>query len=206
MLHENDIKSLSFFSLGEPFAAKDVYNQLRCIRDGNPTLKINISTNGLLLNTDEKREAAMLADVVSFSIAGIDDLTLNKYQRGASFSKVYTNLKNLVEHRERTGKTIPMIEWKYILFNWNDRKPTMDRAIELARKAKVDVISFLPTRHPVSGVSWRYRLKRSYRTMGEPRNEGRAIWFVAPDARQVTRDVRQRGCPLASGDSQFTDR
>lgn len=184
MLRENEIKSLAFFSLGEPFAAKDVYSQLSCIRGGNPALAIKISTNGLLLNTDEKRAAAMLADIVSFSVAGIDDRTLNKYQRGASFNKVYANLKKLVEYRERSGKTTPTIEWKYILFNWNDRRSMIDRAIELAKLANVDVISFLPTRHPVSGISWRYRLRRSYRTLGEPRYGGRAVWFRAPDDRQ----------------------
>lgn len=181
IVRENEIKSLSFFSLGEPFAAPDIYNQLRSIRADNPELTIKISTNGLLLNTDEKREAALLVDLVAFSIAGIDDDTMKKYQRGGSFSKVYANLKRLVEWRESSGKTTPAIEWKYILFNWNDRETMINRAIELAKEAGVDMISFWPTRHPISGISWRYYLKRSYRTMGEPRGGGRTLRFARPE-------------------------
>lgn len=182
MVRENEIKSVSFFSLGEPFAAPDIFNQLRSIRADNPELSIKISTNGLLLNTDEKREAALLVDSVAFSIAGIDEDTMQKYQRGGSFSKVYANLKRLVEYREHSGRTVPAIEWKYILFNWNDHETMINRAIELAKEARVDLISFWPTRHPISGISWRYYLKGSYRTLGESRYGGRTVRFTRPDA------------------------
>ncbi len=47
---------------------------------------------------------------------------------------VYANLKRLVEGRKRSGKTMRAIEWKYILFNWNDRETTINRAVELAKE------------------------------------------------------------------------
>ena len=52
----------------------------------------------------------------------------------------------------------PILEWKYLLFNWNDRRETIERAIELAKEAGVDAISFWPTSNPFWGISWRYRL------------------------------------------------
>jgi hypothetical protein len=45
-----------------------------------------------------------------------------------------------------------------LLFNWNDRRKTIERAIEMAKEAGVDAISFWPTTNPFYGFSYRYRL------------------------------------------------
>jgi hypothetical protein len=52
----------------------------------------------------------------------------------------------------------PILEWKYLLFNWNDRRWMIERAIEMAREAGMDAISFWPTNNPFYGWSYRYRL------------------------------------------------
>ena len=166
LLHHYKIQSLSFFNLGEVFSAHDVYDQLSAIREVNPDLTIGISTNGILLNTDAKRDAAMLANHILFSIDGIDAPTLNKYQQGASFSRAYGNMKKLVAYRNLQGKDNPVIEWKYVLFNWNDRKKMIVQAVELAQNAGVDIISFWPTKSPFYGISWRYHLFSFYKTPG----------------------------------------
>ncbi len=181
-IRKHRIESLSFFNLGEPFAAPDVGDQLHILRESNPNLAIRISTNGLLLNTVKERAAAMLANHIVFSIDGIDDLTMSKYQRGGSFSKVYDNMKQLVEHRRQRCKTTPTIEWQYLLFNWNDQERMILQAIELARNAGIDIISFWPTRSPFYGISWRYYLKTFYRTLGESKGRGREVRFDQPSA------------------------
>ena len=67
-------------------------------------------------------------------------------------------MKALVEYRNARGLSKPLIEWKYLLFNWNDRKQTINQAIEMAKEAGVDAISFWPTNNPFYGYSFRYRL------------------------------------------------
>jgi hypothetical protein len=67
-------------------------------------------------------------------------------------------MKALVEYRNARGLSRPFIEWKYLLFNWNDRRATLDRAIEMAKAAGVDAISFWPTSNPAYGFSFRHRL------------------------------------------------
>jgi MoaA/NifB/PqqE/SkfB family radical SAM enzyme len=128
------------------------------LRQKNPDCRIVISTNGIVLNTDAKREAAMSASHLFFSIAGVDDAMLKKYEHLGSFEKAYGNMKALVEYRNARGLSKPLIEWKYLLFNWNDRRRTIERAIEMAREAGVDAIAFWPTNNPYYGFSWRYRL------------------------------------------------
>lgn len=179
-IQKNGIRSLSFFNLGETFAAHNVCDQLQIIRAYNPDLSILISTNGFFLNTIKKLDAAMLADHIVFSIDGIDDHTMNKYQRNASFAKVYGNMKLLVEHRRKSGITTPAIEWKYVLFNWNDHEWMVRKAIELARNAGIDIISFRPTKSPFYGISWRYYFKLFYRALGEPTWKGREIHLDQP--------------------------
>ena len=105
-----------------------------------------------------KREAALNASHIFFSIAGIDDDMLKKYERYGNFQKAYANMKALVDYRNARGLSRPQIEWKYLLFNWNDRRATLERAIEMARAAGVDAISFWPTSNPAYGYSFRYRL------------------------------------------------
>jgi len=187
-IREHGIEHVSFFNLGETFAAPQVCEQLRILREYNPDVLILISTNGMLLNNEAKQEAAMLADHLVFSIDGIDDRTMNRYQQGASFPRVYENLRKFMSYRRQKGKTSPTVEWKYVLFNWNDRPRMLRQAIELARAAGVDSITFCPTASPVYGVSWRYFLHPFHRRLGEPTWKGREVHFgVQPCAAEQSR-------------------
>ena len=158
LVHELGLQQLFYLNLGEPFLSPNIGQELPLLRQKNPDCRIVISTNGIILNNDVKREAAMYASQILFSIAGIDDAMLKKYEKFGSFDKAYANLKALVAYRNARGKTQPVLEWKYLLFNWNDRRATIQRAIEMAREAGVDIISFWPTNNPFYGYSFRYRL------------------------------------------------
>ena len=137
------LEQLFYLNLGEPFLSPNIGQELPLLRAKNPNCRIVISTNGIILNTDAKREAALSASHILFSIAGIDDEMLKKYENYGSFQKAYSNMKALVEYRNARGLAAPLLEWKYLLFNWNDRRPVIQRAIELAKEAGVDFISFL---------------------------------------------------------------
>jgi hypothetical protein len=67
------------------------------------------------------------------------------------------------------------------LFNWNDHPETIARAIELAKEAGVNIISFWPTRNPFYGASWRYRLGRMNH-IGEKSWKGRQVTLHANPA------------------------
>src|SRR5882724_3653379 len=158
LVHELGLQQVFYLNLGEPFLSPNIGQELPLLRNRNPNCRIVISTNGIILNSDAKREAAMSASHLFFSIAGVDDEMLKKYEKLGSFEKAYQNMKALVDYRNARGLSRPLIEWKYLLFNWNDRRRTIERAIEMAREARVDAISFWPTNNPYYGYSWRYRL------------------------------------------------
>jgi len=158
LVSELGLQQLFYLNLGEPFLSPNIGQELPLLRQKNPDCRIVISTNGIILNNDVKREAALSASHLLFSIAGVNDPMLKKYEHHGNFDKAYGNMKALVEYRNARGLSKPLIEWKYLLFNWNDRKQTINQAIEMAKEAGVDAISFWPTNNPFYGYSFRYRL------------------------------------------------
>ena len=122
-----------YYNLGEPFFSRAIRDELTLLREHAPKAKILISTNGMLLDSDEKREAALLVDHLLFSIDGINTPMVRRYQRGGDFDRSYENLKNLVAFRNRRGSNRPRIDWKYVLFRWNDRRADIEAARSIWR-------------------------------------------------------------------------
>jgi len=166
LLKEYSLEAICYFNLGEPFLSSNIHDELKILRKHNPKLHIGLSTNGILIDTDEKREAALLLDQISFSIHGYNNITLTKYQINGDFDKAYKNLIELVKYRDNKGLDKPIICWRYILFSWNDKKKMILKAIKLAREANIDQISFWHTKSPFYGISWRYYVKRYFKKIG----------------------------------------
>jgi uncharacterized Fe-S cluster-containing radical SAM superfamily protein len=172
------IKNILYFNHGEPFLSKTIRQEIEILREKNPEAFICVSTNGLLLDRSEKAEAALNFDHIFFSIFGSTHESLCQYQSGGDFTRAYGNMKSLVALRNSRNRVKPIIEWKYVLFRWNDSPKLIDRAIQLAKAAKVDILSFWPTLSPLSGISYKYYLGFKYlRTVGKPSWKGREIDF-----------------------------
>jgi len=152
------MQRIFYLNLGEPFLSPNVCQELPLLRAKNPNAHILVSTNGILLNTDAKREAALSLSQILFSVHGISDAMCEKYMLRGSFEKAFDAMKQMAAYRDARGLTLPVLEWKYLLFNWNDHPKTIARAIEMAKEIKVDIISFWPTHNPFYGMSWRYHL------------------------------------------------
>jgi MoaA/NifB/PqqE/SkfB family radical SAM enzyme len=154
------MERIFYLNLGEPFLSPTIGQELPLLRAKNPDAYIRISTNGVLLNTDAKREAALQLSDIQFSVHGISDAMCEKYMLRGSFEKAYDAMKKMVAYRDARGLKQPLLEWKYLLFNWNDHPHTIERAIALAQAAGLDILSFWPTHNPYYGLSWRYHLGR----------------------------------------------
>ncbi len=181
-----DAHYCGFYNLGEPFFSRTVRKELEILRRYRPQMHILVSTNGLLLDSDEKREAALLVDHILFSIDGIDTPMVRRYQRGGDFDRAYANLGHLVAFRNRRGLGRPRIDWKYVVFRWNDRPAFIRRAIELARQAGADSIQFVFARNPVWAISWRFLFSPFFRTLGVPDGwRTRVVWLGQESAAGV---------------------
>ena len=157
-LRQIGVKVITFHNLGEPFLSKRVLNELMIIRECIPDVRLQVSTNGMLIDTDQKREAALLFDHIQFSLDGVDQTMADRYQRGIDFDQVLRNLQDLVGYRDARHHPRPRIVWKYLLFRWNERRKHLLRAIELARETRVDEVWFDKTVSPLYGLPWRSHL------------------------------------------------
>ena len=139
--------------------------EIQAIRDLSPRSTMVMSTNGVLLE-GERLEAALLLDRVMISLDGDCQETAERYQVGIDFERVYRGMAALVEARRKRSASGPLVEWKYVVFRWNDRREQIERALRLAREAGVDRMTFWPAIIPLHGVSWRYRTTRFFQTLG----------------------------------------
>ena len=158
LVHQLKMEKLFYLNLGEPFLSPTICQELPLLRAKNPDCWILVSTNGILLNTDAKREAALSLSHILFSVHGISNKMSAKYMLEGSFEKAHAAMKAMVAYRDARGLGQPVLEWKYLLFNWNDQPKAIQRAIEMAKEIGVDIISFWPTHNPFYGMSWRYHL------------------------------------------------
>lgn len=156
--HKNNVRCINWFGLGEPFMDKNLSSYIKKVRDNAPDIYNNISTNGLLLNTEFKvREVLELEiDKITFSIDGSNSENYLKYQKGGDFRRVIDNLKNIISLRNKLGLKKPYIYWQYIFFKWNDKNSDVEQAKKLAKEIGVDGLIFQSTFSPVLCVSRRY--------------------------------------------------
>jgi len=163
IINESKIKKISFLAQGEPFMSNDILNEVEIIKRINPRIEMSTSTNGMCINTDSKRNAAAKFDLVVFSIDGSSQASAEKYQKGIDFCSAYLNMKNMVKFRTKHNLKKPIIIWKYIVFNWNDKPAHINKAIEMAKDANVDIIQFVYTFTPIYSISWRFLWSRYWR-------------------------------------------
>ena len=152
------VRTLSYLNFGEPFFSRTIRRELEIMRRIHPDVFIEVSTNALSIDCDDKREAALLTDDMQVSLDGISQAMAQKYQRGIDFARALGNMTDLVAYRDARGLSRPRIVWKYLLFLWTERRKHLLRAVEMARHANVDEIFFEPTVSPFYGIPLRYYL------------------------------------------------
>ena len=106
----------------------------------------------------------------------------------------------MTDEKRRAGRDLPFINWRYILFRWNDSAKEMDHARVLAEQIGVDRLSWEITDHPESAYSRRFTPGSPdhaaiRREIWDDSNLGSAIAGATPRARI---DVRRLvpGLPL----------
>lgn len=177
IINDHKIRMISYFNLGEPFLSDTVLEEIRILKSRNPKLILYTSTNGMLLDSEKKTEAAMMMDHILFSIDGSSQDSVAKYQVGGDFRRSYENMKNMVQIRNEAGTRTPIIEWKYVVFAWNDSVVEIERAIAMAKEAHVDILSFWPGGGSRLWVSSKFHSDPYFLQLGNKSWKGREIRF-----------------------------
>jgi hypothetical protein len=93
---------------------------------------------------------------VTFSLDGASQETYVQYRQRGNFDKAIANLRALIDERARSATQVPFVNWRYILFKWNDSDDEMNKARALAADIGVDRLCWEITDHPEDSFSRRF--------------------------------------------------
>ena len=148
---------VDFFNYGEAFLHKRAVEMCEYIKARFPHIYLYTSTNGLALTEERARRLVHSGiDEVTFSIDGATPETYVQYRQRGDFNKAIANLTAAVDEKRKNGRDVPFINWRYILFKWNDSDEEMALARRLATEIGVDRLSWEITDHPENAYSRRF--------------------------------------------------
>jgi hypothetical protein len=148
---------IDFFNYGEAFLHKRAVEMCEYIKAKFPHIYLYTSTNGLALNEEKARRLAHSGiDEVTFSIDGASQETYARYRQRGKFDVALANLRAMADEKARAGRDVPHLNWRYILFKWNDHDEELARARQLAGEVGVDRLCWEITDHPEHAFSRRF--------------------------------------------------
>ena len=148
---------IDFFNYGEAFLHKRAVEMCEYIKGRFPQVYLYTSTNGLALTDAQARRLVHSGiDEVTFSIDGATAESYVKYRQRGRFDLAINTLGAMVDEKRRSGRDVPFLNWRYILFTWNDSDAEMARARDLAAEIGVDRLCWEITDHPEEAYSRRF--------------------------------------------------
>jgi radical SAM family protein len=180
---------IDFFNYGEAFLHKRAVEMCEYIKAAFPQIYLYTSTNGLALTEAQARRLVHSGiDEVTFSVDGATPESYVKYRQRGRFDVAMANLRAMADEKRRSGRDLPFLNWRYILFKWNDSDAEMARARELAADIGVDRLCWEMTDHPENAYSRRFvpgspDLQAIRHEIWDDNNLGNAIPGATPNAR-----------------------
>ena len=149
---------IDFFNYGESFIHPKAIDMIHYVKSRHPHVYLFCSTNGLLLNTEEKLQRLVESgiDEITFSVDGARQESYEIYRRGGNFQKVFQIMKRLIEIKKERQSETPFVNWRYILFRWNDTDEEMNLARQMAAEIDLDKLCWEITDHPENSASERF--------------------------------------------------
>ena len=192
---------IDFFNYGEAFLHKRAVEMCEYIKSRFPHIYLYTSTNGLALTEEQARRLARSGiDEVTFSLDGATQASYEQYRQRGKLDIALRNLRAMADEKRKAGLDLPYMNWRYILFKWNDSDEEMALAKNLAEEIGVDRLCWEITDHPEDAFSRRF----AYGTPGfesirretwDDSNLGNAIPGATPRARIDVRPMVP-GLPL----------
>jgi MoaA/NifB/PqqE/SkfB family radical SAM enzyme len=148
---------VDFFNYGEAFLHKRAVEMCEYVKAKFPHIYLYTSTNGLALKEESARRLVHSGiDEVTFSIDGASQQTYERYRQRGRFDVAIANLRAMADEKRKAGRDVPVLNWRYILFTWNDSDEEMRRARELAAEVGIDRLTWEITDHPEDAFSRRF--------------------------------------------------
>jgi len=148
---------IDFFNYGEAFLHKRAVEMCEYIKSHFPHIYLYTSTNGLALSEEAARRLVHSGiDEVTFSIDGARQESYEQYRQRGKLDIALRNLRAMADEKRKSGRDLPYLNWRYILFKWNDSDEEMAQARQMAQELGVDRLCWELTDHPEDSFSRRF--------------------------------------------------
>lgn len=148
---------IDFFNYGEAFLHKRAVEMCAYIKTRFPHIYLYTSTNGLALSEERARALVHTGiDEVTFSIDGATPESYARYRQRGDLGRALATLRTMADEKARAGRDVPQLNWRYILFRWNDSDDEMALARRLAAEVGADRLCWEITDHPEEAFSRRF--------------------------------------------------
>ncbi len=130
------IRLVHFEGRGDPLLNQDLGEIIRCTRAIYPDAYIKVTTHGnypfksWMLDSD--------LDLLRLSVDGAFEDSYAKYRVGGKLQVALDLMKAIRDNRRKITSRL-RVEWKYILFEWNDSDDEIREAARLADELEVDL-------------------------------------------------------------------
>lgn len=195
------LNRIDFFNYGEAFLHKRAIEMCEYIKSTFPHIYLYTSTNGLAFTSEQARRLVHSGiDEVTFSIDGATQASYERYRQRGRLDVALDNLRTMADEKRRAARDLPFLNWRYILFVWNESDEEMALARQLASEVGVDRLCWEITDHPENAYSRRFVPgSAAYETIRketwDDNNLGNAIPGATPRARIDVRSAMP-GAPL----------
>lgn len=130
---------VELYNWGEPFLNKDFFRMVKYAR--NHEILVTTSSN---LNVFDEKICNDLLDsglnILMVSLDGASQETVETYQRGNNFAKVFSNIKEIVKKKRNLNVRKPLLQWKFFVTRFTEKE--VPKAKKLAKDVGVDYIEF----------------------------------------------------------------
>ena len=151
------VEFMWFLNYGEPFLHPQAEDMIAYAKQKNPGMRIASSTNGIPFAHSGRAEKLVRSGVdhMTFTIAGIDQPTYVRYHGRGSADAALDGLRRVCDAKRELGLSTPVVQWRYLLFHWNDSAETIAGVKALAAEMGVDELRFYLTHIPAGGATRR---------------------------------------------------
>ena len=151
------VEFMWFLNYGEPFLHPHAEAMIAYAKQKNPGMRIASSTNGIPFARPGRAEKLVRSGVdhMTFTIAGIDQPTYVRYHGRGSADAALDGLRRVCEAKRELGVSTPVVQWRYLLFHWNDSAETIAKVKARAAEMGVDELRFYLTHIPAGGATRR---------------------------------------------------
>jgi len=135
------VHQVRLYDYGESFLHPHIVEMIRGLREANPRLHLDLSTNGVFMKPSIcEALVEHQANYLTVSLHGGHTLQgmLNYARRGVDLDAIKANVQYLAKVKRDRGSKLPWIFVKALLFDWDDSRDEMEDFLEFGRELGAD--------------------------------------------------------------------